>query len=105
MTDEKRPEHGRLGLSYTLDTSVIDGGLIDQTLMMHHHNTGGTMWISCKDRMPRPCVTVLAWFDNGGYPIWAYHNEGEWRATLGMYHLDFPEREITHWWPLAAPAE
>lgn len=62
-------------------------------------------WIKCKDRMPPPCTDVIAWFPNGGYSVHAYHNEGEWRAILGRFHLDLPEYEITHWQPLNPPTE
>ena len=34
MTDLQKPEIGQLGLSYTLNTQVIDGGVIEQTLMI-----------------------------------------------------------------------
>ena len=61
-------------------------------------------WVKCSERMPKPNVMVIAWFSNGDYPIWAYHNEGEWRALLGTYHLDFQEYEITHWIPVIPPA-
>ena len=60
-------------------------------------------WIKCKDKMPKPCVNVIAWFPTLGYSVHAYHNEGEWRATLGRFHLDFSEYEITHWKPINPP--
>lgn len=60
-------------------------------------------WISCADRMPDKFTSVLGWFANGGYPIWAMHYDQEWCAELGMHELIFSDRDITHWKPIAAP--
>ena len=60
-------------------------------------------WISCADRMPNKFTSVLGWFANGGYPVWAMHYDQEWCAELGMHELIFSDRDITHWKPIAAP--
>lgn len=63
------------------------------------------MWIKCSDRMPEKNVSVMAWFFNGAYPIFAVHYDQEWCAWLGMHELIFPDYQISHWQPINPPTD
>ena len=60
-------------------------------------------WISVKDRLPKPVVSVLVYMP-GERPLPTVHEgflaiEGVWYAN----HFDRDPDEVTHWMPLPEP--